>query len=238
MRKIILGLLLITSSLLASDIKSIYATFDVEAVKNANLAFNSAGIVKEVLVDISSEVKKGDTIALLKNDDIKARVQIAKIALKYAKKDYERQLKVKNMIDKAKFDSYAFKYENTKANLTYQQALLNKTYLKAPFDGVIYKKIVEVGDVVTNMNPRTIFKIQSKTKRKLVLEFDQKYSNKVKIGDIFKFRIDGNIKEYKTKILKIYPYANSNNRKIKAESYVDGFMTGLFGDGYILTQGK
>jgi len=231
MRKLI-GLLLIISSLVASE--KIYATFNVKALKSANLAFSSSGIIKEVLVDVSREVKKGDILAVLKNNDIKAKVDMAKIALKYAKKDYQRQLKVKNMIDKAKFDSYAFKYENAKVNLAYQQALLDKTYLKAPFDGVIYEKTVEVGDVVTGMNQKTIFKIQSKTKRKLVLEFDQKYHDKVKVGDIFRFKIDGETKSYKAKISKIYPYANSNNRKIKAEAYVDGFMSGLFGDGYIL----
>ncbi len=232
MKKLI-SLFLIISSLIAGE-KGIYATFDIKAAQSANLAFNSSGIVKDVLVDISSVVKKGDTIAILNNNDIRAMVQIAKISLKYAKKDYQRQLKVKNIIDKSKFDSYAFKYQNAKANLAYQQSLLEKTYLKAPFDGVIYEKNVEIGDVVTGMNPRTIFKIQSKTKRKLVLEFDQKYHNIVKIGDIFIFKIDGDKKEHKAKISKIHPYANSNNRKIKAEIYVEGFMSGLFGDGYIL----
>ena len=232
MRKIIFGLLLIISSLVANQ-KGIYATFNVKALKSANLAFSSGGIIKEILVDISSEVKKGDTIAILNNDDLKARVDMAKIALKYAKKDYDRQLKVKNMIDKSKFDNYAFKYENAKANLTYQQSLLNKTYLKTPFDGVIYEKTVEVGDVVTGMNPRTIFKIQSKTKRKLVLEFDQKYWKSVKVGQTFKYGVDGDSKTYEGKISKIYPFASSGNRKIKAEVEVSGFVVGLFGEGYI-----
>ena len=31
--------------------------------------------------------------------------------------------------------AYVFKYENAKAQLIYQQALLDKTLLKAPFDG-------------------------------------------------------------------------------------------------------
>ncbi len=231
MRKLIIIIAMLMANLSANDI---YASFNIEADKNANLAFISSGIVEKVLVDVSSEVKKDDIIAILENSDLKAMLEVSKTALKYAKKDYNRQLKVKKIIDKSQFDKYAFKYENAKAQLKYQEALFDKTILKAPFDGVIYEKLVEVGDVVTGMNPRTIFKIQSKTKRKLVLEFDQKYHNIVKIGDVFKFKIDGDAKLYKAKISKIYPYANSNNRKIKAEIYVDGFMSGLFGDGYIL----
>jgi RND family efflux transporter MFP subunit len=230
MKKFILGILLLIVNLSAD---SIYATFTVQAEKSANLAFSSGGIVKKVLVDIADEVKKGDTIAVLNNEDLKAMLEVSKTAVKYAKKDYDRQLKVKNIIDKSKFDKYAFKYENAVAQLKYQQALLDKTILKAPFDGIIFDKNVEVGDVVTGMNPKTIFKIQSKYKRKLILEFDQKYHTSVKVGDIFEYKIDGDTKTYKSKISKIYPFANSGNRKIKAEVEVDGFIVGLFGDGYI-----
>ena len=230
MRRLILSLWLIVVSLSADDI---YATFSVEAYKSANLAFSSGGIVKKVLVDITDEVKKGDIIAQLNNDDLKAMLEVSKTAVKYAKKDYDRQLKVKNIIDKSKFDKYAFKYENAVAKLKYQQALLDKTILKAPFDGIIFDKNVEVGDVVTGANPRTIFKLQSKSKRKLILEFDQKYWQKVKVGDIFEYKIDGDNKIYRSKISKIYPIANSKNRKIKAEVEANNFTVGLFGEGYI-----
>ena len=230
MKKIILGLWLVVSGLSADGI---YATFTVQAKQSANLAFSSSGIVKKVLVEVTNEVKKGDTIAVLNNDDLKAMLEVSKTAVKYAKLDYDRQLKVKHMIDKSKFDKYAFKYENTKAQLAYQQSLLNKTILKAPFDGVIYDKLIEVGDVVSGQMIKTVFKIQSQTKQKLVLEFDQKYWQSVKVGQTFKYGVDGDSKIYEGKISKIYPFASSGNRKIKAEVEVDGFIVGLFGEGNI-----
>jgi len=230
MKKLILGLWLVVTGLSANGI---YATFTIHAKQSANLAFSSSGIVKKVLVEVTNEVKKGDTIAVLNNDDLKAMLEVSKTAVKYAKLDYDRQLKVKHMIDKSKFDTYAFKYEAAITQLAYQQSLLNKTILKAPFDGVIYEKLVEVGDVVSGMNPKTIFKIQSKTKRKLVLEFDQKYWKSVKVGQTFKYGVDGDSKTYEGKISKIYPFASSGNRKIKAEVEVSGFVVGLFGEGYI-----
>jgi len=138
MRKLILGLAILTLSLSASNI---YATFTVQAKKSANLAFSSSGIINKILVDVTSQVKKDDIVATLKNDDLKARLEISKTAVKYAKLDYDRQIKVKHMIDKSKFDKFAFKYENAKAQLIYQQSILDKTILKAPFDGVIYIKV-------------------------------------------------------------------------------------------------
>ncbi len=232
MRKLILGLAILALSLSASEI---YATFNIEATKHAKLAFSSSGIVKNILVDVTDIVKKGDILSTLENDDIKAMLEVSKTAVKYAKLDYDRQVKVKHMIDKSKFDQYAFKYENAKAQLKYQQALLDKTILKAPFDGVIYDKLIEIGDVVIGQMNTIVLKIQSKNERKLVLEFDQKYHKDIKIGDTFNYKIDGNKKQYQGKISKIYPYANSKTRKIKAEVLTRNFTVGLFGDGYITT---
>jgi len=234
MRRVLI-LMVLALSLQAEDI---YATFTVEAKQSANLAFTSSGTVNSVLVEVSSLVKKGDTLAELQNDDLKAALNIATTSLKYAKKDYDRQKKVEKLVDASKFDSYLFKYENAKAQVAYQQALLDKTVLKAPFDGVIFDKGIEVGDVVSAAMIRTVFKIQSRDDRKLVLEFDQKYWKRVKIGDRFKYRVDGDVTEYDGVISKIYPYANPKSRKVKAEVEVKDFVAGLFGDGAITTKSK
>ena len=216
----------------------VYATFNVEAEKKAMLAFDAGGITQSVNYDVANSVKKGKILASVQNADKKASLNSAKTALKFAKKDYERQLKVKNLIDAGKFDQYAFKYENAKNQVAFAQAQYDKTFLRAPFDGVIYEKDIEVGDTVSGMMLKTVFKIQSKSKRKLILEFDQKYHQSVKVGQQFKYSVDGNANTYKGTISKIYPFANSSNRKIKAEVKARGFIAGLFGSGQITVADK
>ena len=230
MSRILLGLIGLVFTLNAAEV---YATFNVEADQKAMLAFDASGITKVVNYDVASGVKEGDILASLQNSDIKASLDRAKTALKFAKKDYERQLKVKNLIDAGKFDQYAFKYENAKNDLAYAQAKYDKTFLKAPFDGVIYAKDIEIGDTVSGMMLRTVFKIQSKSKRKLILGFDQKYHSSVKVGQVFRYGVDGDTKKYEGVISKVYPFANSGNRKIKAEVKANNFIPGLFGEGYI-----
>lgn len=232
MKKLVFFVLFLFTGLQAGEV---YATFNVEAEKSADLAFSSSGIVDRVLVDVGSEVKKGDILATLQNDDLKAMLHVAQTALKYAKKEYERQEKVKNIIDRSKFDQYAFKYENAKAQLQYQQALLDKTVLKAPFDGVVFAKSVEEGDVVSSAMIRTIIRMQSLHQRKLVLEFDQKYWNDVRVGDRFTYKIDGSSKVHQGTISKIYPSVDSSKRKMKAEVVTEDVIVGLFGDGTIVT---
>jgi membrane fusion protein (multidrug efflux system) len=230
MRKILIGLMALTLSLSAAEV---YATFSVQADKDAKLAFDAGGIVRSVKADEATFVKQGAILASLENADMKATLDMAKTALKFAKADYERQLKVKDLIDAGKFDGYAFKYEDAKNQVAFAQAKYDKTFLRAPFDGVIYAKDIEVGDTVSGMMLKTVFSIQSKSERKLVLEFDQKYHSVVKKGQKFAYKVDGDEKTYTGVIEKIYPNANNANRKIIAEVKAKDFLTGLFGTGYI-----
>jgi len=235
MRAIVLGLCLSVLSLSASEI---YASFNVEAQKSANLAFIASGIVNSVKVDVGSSVKTNDILATLENSDIEAILESSKTTLEYAKKDFDRQTKIKKLIDEGTFDSYAYKYEKAKNQLAYQQSLFNKTFLQAPFDGVIYEKAIEVGDAVSGMMLKTVFKIQSEKKSKLVLSFDQKYNKQVVVGQTFKYKVDGDETVYQGVISKVIPHANANNRKVQAEVEAEGFMVGLFGDGTIITSEK
>lgn len=233
MKKLFVGILLLGINLVAGEV---YATFQVEATKSANLAFDSSGIINHIFVDIGSVVKKDDVIATLESSDLQAHFTMVETNLKYIKKDLDRYEMVKDVVDASKLDTYKNQYEMKKAELAYQQALLNKTSLKAPFDGIIISKEAEVGDTVSGQLLKTIFEIQSKSDRKIILEFDQKYHKIVKVGNIFRYKLDGDEKTYSGKITKIYPLANAKTRKIKAEVQANDLLVGLFGDGYITTK--
>jgi RND family efflux transporter MFP subunit len=235
MKKIFIALVTLVS---LTQAQNIYATFSVAAKQDAKLAFVAGGIVDKIYVDIGSKVTKGEVVASLQNDDIKAILQSAKTTLKFAKRALNRQQKIKDLIDEGKFDKVLANYEKARDAVAYQEALYKKTYLKAPFDAIIYDKDVELGDAVSGMMLKTVFKIQSQHARKLILEFDQKYNKIVQVGDTFEYQLDGDSKKYRGKITKIYPYANFNNRKIRAEVAAKDILVGLFGDGYILTDEK
>jgi RND family efflux transporter MFP subunit len=232
MKKIIFGLMVCGAALLANDI---YATFSVQASKSASLAFSGSGIVNKVNVDVGEMVHKGEVLATLQSDDIKAGLEAAQVALKYAKKSYDRMQSIKEVTDQTKLDGAAFKYESAKAQVAYKQALLDKTILRAPFDGVISMKNIEVGDTLSGVRLMTVFKIQSVHARKLIVEFDQKYWKSVKPGLTFVYTVDGDPGQHKGKIVKVYPLADPKNRKIKAEVPATDIPAGLFGEGSIAT---
>ena len=233
MKKLILIAFVLLCTLNAKDI---YTTFSVEAIKSANLAFNSSGIVKSVSVEIGSIVKQGDTLARLDHAETQARLNVSNIASKYATTDYERQKKIRKLIDKEKFDKYSYKYENAKAAVIVAQVALDKTNLKAPFDGIIISKKVEIGDLVSQQSGKTLFKIQSVSDAKLVLKFDSKYWNDVHVGNVFQYKLDGDDTKYEEKITKVYPTIDQKTRTMSAEVLVKNIPVGLFGTGLIITE--
>ncbi len=247
MRKLLFVLALLFVNVQAENI---YATFNVTPAKSADVAFYASGVVEKLYVDINSKVKKGQKLGQLQNNDLQASLDMAKaslsdarIAFKFAKQDYEREQKVQHLVDEATFDRFRLAYEraasgvvNAQANVKYKQSLFDNSVLYAPFDGIITDKKVEMGDVVSSMMLKTAFTIQSSSSRKLLLEFDQTNWKKVRIGDTFRYKIDGDTKERTGKISKIYSVSNSANRKMKAEVMANDIMVGLYGDGTIVTK--
>ncbi len=231
--------LIIFSTLLISNLqaKEIYATFTVYAKQTANLSFNYSGIVKSIDADIMKEVKEGDVLATLKSDDLIASNNLSKVTLKYAELDFERHKKLlaKRLIDKAQLDKYALAFDSIKAQVELEKTIYDKTILRAPFDGVITLRMIETGDLVSAQRLSTAFIIQSLRLRILVVEFDQKYNNDVKIGDKFVYHIDGDDKEYQGKVFRIYPTVNKENRKISLQVVARDLKVGMFGEGKLIT---
>jgi len=213
--------------------QDIYATFNVEANQSANLAFSTSGIVDKVYVDIGDSVKKGQVLASLKVGDLKAELKVLEVELKYAQKDWQRAQKAKRVMDKVRLDQYAFKRDIALAKIKLQKELIDKSILKAPFDGVIFGRDIEVGDVVTGMNPKTVLQIESQRERKLLIYIDQKYVKVVKKGDLFRYRFSDDNTTKRVKITKIYPTIDTKSRKMTAQAQSQDEMVGLFGDGYI-----
>ena len=230
MKKLIVLVLMV----LVLEAKEVYATFSVAPQKSANLAFIVTGIVDKVNVDVGDKVVQNQVLSKLENSDLKALLDGAKANFEYAKREFERQKRVKDKISPSQFDAVKLKFLAAKAKYEYNQATLEKTYLKAPFNGVITYKDIERGDAINGMMLKTVFKIESDKNKKLIVKFDQKYVNSVKVGDKFKFKFAGSDKEYVGEIAKIYPTVDNKTNQATAEVYVKGFKSGMFGDGVII----
>lgn len=229
-----------------SAVEQIYANFDVAAKNSSELSIKGFGIVKRINVDVSSRVKKGDVLIELENESEKIALEAAKndlelanLAKEHAKEVLQRFKKVKGVTSAQNYQDVEFEFK--RANLAAQKAqiavknaneMLENKLLKAPYDGVISQKKVEVGEGVSGVAQK-LLSIFSYPEVKLVLSFDEKFKDMVKIGSEFRYKIDGDSEERVGKIELIYPTVDLKTRKIYAEVYTKDITVGLFGEGYI-----
>jgi RND family efflux transporter MFP subunit len=244
--KYFLSLILLFGSLLGEEI---YATFDVVALKEANLALTTSGVVKTINVDVGSHVKKGEILLEIDNDNLIAGVDLAKESLKkahieeqFARQTFERYKKVENVIDAQLMDQNTLVFQKStaalgeaKAQLRYQSTLVEKTRLRAPFSGVISHRNIELGDGVGG-GSMPLFKLISNGTVKLLVQFDEKYLTKVRKGSAVRYRVDGENQWHNAVISKLHPTVNPKTRKATAEILVGKIAPGLFGEAFILVE--
>lgn len=226
MKKILYLLLL--ASLIKAD--EIYATFEAEAVRFSNLSLRASGVIDAIYVDVGERVSKGDLLLTLESSEQKAQLAIALADLDLAQNRLERANAISESISRDELDLHRANYKRAKAQVDYHQAVVNNRVLKAPFDGVIAKRFVHMGDLIER-SQNGLFMIVDDTMSKLILSFDQRYLDLVRKDQIYRLKVNG--KERNATISEIYPTLERTTRKAHATAYVKGVPHGLFGDGYI-----
>ncbi len=127
------------------------------------------GRISELRVEEGSVVTAGEVLATLDNADSLAAIAKAKADIDYAKADlaeaqrqehlqeslFKDKVVSQDALDaaKAKVNLAAAAIEQDQANLQVQEAYLDFTTVRAPFAGVVVKKMTEVGESVAPIPP-------------------------------------------------------------------------------------
>lgn len=225
--------------------EEIFADFEVYAKQSSKLAFEGSGKVDKIFVDVSSHVKKGDVLASLDQSSLeialkkaKNDLELAKNASEFAKNTLSKFTQVREVTSKQEFDEVKYKFDEAALRVQAAEiAILNaddhlkKAVLKAPFDGVIASKNVELGESASPLQPAFVLNSEE---AKILIAIDEKYANLVKVGDTFKFKLDATNEEKEVKIALIYPEIKRETRKFYAQAYDVGMKPGMFGQGKVI----
>lgn len=161
--------------------------------KSSAIASQSSGAVEQINFETGDQVQKGDILVYIdsqllnaKIDFAKANMNIAKINLENAKKDYERykDLIEKKSISQKIFDDSFFKYSSAKQTLNaaaaqYKELKIQKEKktIKAPYNGIIVDKNVEKAEWLNE--GKTVATIISTDKVDMVFNLPTSYIYKL-----------------------------------------------------------
>jgi HlyD family secretion protein len=127
------------------------------------------GRLSELKVEEGSRVREGEVIARLESVDYEAQVQRARAALQHAEADLaenQRQLRLSERLardqvlsedaleaNRSRVRLAEAALSQARADLAYAEATYQNTQIRAPFSGVVVKKMAEVGESVAPIPP-------------------------------------------------------------------------------------
>ena len=182
-----------------------------------------AGRLTYLNVPEGSFVKQGTIIARIYDADLQAQLNKTKVLLDLAQITEERMRKLLkvNGINQSDYDVALNTVNGYKADLVYTQALIDKTVIKAPFDGVLGLRQVSMGAFLTTAN--VIATLQQLNKVKVDFTLPEEYSNLIKKGNTIDLLVDAN-KQTTTKatIIATEPQINQTTRNLKVRAVLQG----------------
>jgi HlyD family secretion protein len=203
-------------------VATVEATGTLEAVTTVEVGTQVSGTIKSLAADFNSQVRKGEivarldpslfetqvaqeqaTVSRLRAEVERARVQAedAKVKLGRARELAEKQLIARSDLDAAEStaNAAAASVKSAQAQLAQSQASLNQaqvnlshTIIRAPIDGVVIARNVNVGQTVAaSMQAPTLFIIANNLSEMQVnASVDESDIGKIQLHQPVRFRVD------------------------------------------------
>ena len=178
-----------------------------------------SGRIVYLNVPEGGQVTKGTVIARINDADLQATLEKSKAQLDMYQKTEERERKLLeiNGINQADYDLAVSNVNATKADIDYTQAQLDKTIIRAPFDGVVGLRQVSPGAYITPAN--IIATVQQMDKTKVDFTVPEQYSAVIRKGSTVDIELDAiNNTHRKGLIIATEPQINLSSRNLKVRA--------------------
>lgn len=165
-------------------------------------------------------ITKGTVIARINDADLVAQLGKSEAALVLAE-DNERRLRQLldvHGVNQVDYDAAANLVSSTKADIEYTKAVIDKTVVRAPFDGVVGLRQVSPGAFVSSSD--IIATMQQVHNLKLDFTVPEDYSAYISTGSTVQVLLDAatDTVKHAAKIIAIEPQANTATRNLKARA--------------------
>ena len=177
------------------------------------MAAERSGKVISILVKEGDRIVKGQTIAIIRGDVVNVEAETANANYQNALNDYNRFESAYKTggVTKQQLDQARINMINAKSRLTQANINVGDTRVKAPFGGIINKKFIEPGSILTGMPSTDLFEIVNVSKLKLNVTVNESQVASLKVGSVIK--VGSNVypdKEFSGKITFVAPKADAS----------------------------
>jgi membrane fusion protein (multidrug efflux system) len=212
---------------------TIDAVGTLRAVRGAELSLEVPGVVETISFQSGDEVKAGQVLLTLRKEDEEARLQSLEATASLAQITYDRDLKQlkAQAISQAIVDNDEANLRNARAQVAVQKAILDKKTLRAPFDGKLGLRQVDLGQFLAAGT--MIATLQSMDPIFVDFLLPQQAVARINVGDRVRARIDafpGHT--FEGRITAINPKIETSSRNVQVRATLPNadqkLMPGMF----------
>jgi membrane fusion protein, multidrug efflux system len=202
---------ILKSETLDNEIRSIG---NIRANEEAEIRSEISRKIRSINFKEGTFVGKGQTLFKLDSDDLTARLRKQELEEKLAisKLEREKQLIAKGLTSQEEYDVMENTLEQIRAEMMITRIDISKTYVRAPFSGIIGLRNVSNGAYVTPSVVMTT--MQDVSKVKIDFSIPEKYIYLFKKGQKIKFKIDGLPGEFEAEVYAYEPKVENNTRSL------------------------
>ncbi len=201
----------------------------VRSKKRAMVEAKVSGRVLDYTATPGAMVKAGDLLARLDVQEIQAKVDQARAMLDQAKRDFDRQkqLIASNATTRQEFDAADARVKIGTGAVSEAETMLSYAKVTAPFDGVVTRKLADVGDLA--MPGKPLLEIEAPTSLRFEADLPEAILDRVKLGEKMPVRL---AKVIEGTVSEISPVADPVSRTFNVKldlPAMEGLRTGQFG---------
>ncbi|HPU54869.1 MAG TPA: efflux RND transporter periplasmic adaptor subunit [Verrucomicrobiota bacterium] len=203
----------------------------VRARLRARIESKVAGRILEMRAEPGGVVKAGDLLARLDVQEIRARLDQALATQQQAAGDLKRfsALLERDAVTQAEFDAVQMRARVADAAVKEAQTMLSYADVVAPFDGVVTRKLADIGDLAAPGKP--LVEMEDPLHLRLETDIPEALIGRVKPGAVMSVRVSG-VGELAGTVSEIAPSADPNSRTFAVKLDLppaEGLRAGQFG---------
>lgn len=187
-------------------------------VEGVTLAADADGTIVKIAAESGSSVKAGDLIIGLDTSVEEAQLASAEAAASLAKLQHERatELVAKNTISKSEFDAATAQLNQAGANVAALKATIEKKHVRAPFDGRVGIRLVNLGQFVAR--GRALVPIQKLNPIYANFNIPQRQLGSLALGQKIALKVDAFDKPFEGKISAINSEVDASTRSVSVQA--------------------
>jgi membrane fusion protein, multidrug efflux system len=213
---------------------SISAIGTAKAANGVELAFETAGIVKEIKFKANQNIRQGETLVQLDDTVERADLLDVQAAVKTAESNFERAktLSTRGYGTEANFDQASALLAAARSRLARLQATIEQKALKAPFSGTIGITRVDIGQY---LQPGTVIaSFQDLQSMKVDFTVPEQAAGEVKLGQEVRLGVSETDLPFTGRIIGKDPRVDPKTRLVSVQALIEANKDGAILPGQFL----